>query len=259
MTLRSQAGKVRRRIVSSLFRRDVAFAAGPAISFTFDDFPRTAAQIGAAVLENFGARGTYYVAPALLGTANECGEQFHAEDISRVLEHGHELASHTYGHLSGRSTPYVEFAADVEKGRKAVAEIAGADSGNFAYPFGHATLRTKRALGPGLTSSRGIVPGWNGPAVDLNLLRANSLYGADRLSAGTERLIAENAERKSWLIFYTHDVQPLPSPYGCSPALLESAVAAALKSGARVLSVREVLAELQVQALVPGSMETVPN
>jgi peptidoglycan/xylan/chitin deacetylase (PgdA/CDA1 family) len=241
VSLRSQAGKVRRRIIASLFRREVAFTAGPVVSFTFDDFPRTACHIGAPVLERAGVRGTYYVALGLMGTTNECGEQFHREDLTRLRESGHELASHTYGHVSGREMQVEQFAADVEKGRRAIAEVAGSDSGNFAYPFGHATLRTKRAVGPKLASSRGIVGGLNGPQVDLNLLRANSLYGGEEQAERVAALIAENAQRKSWLIFYTHDVQPNPSPYGCTPALLEAAVASAKQSGAQVLSVQEAM------------------
>ncbi len=65
----------------------------------------------------------------------------------------------------------------MKKGRAAVEEMTPQSTANFAYPYGHVTLQTKRGLGPGLSSSRGIFPGLNGPEVDLNLLRANRLYG----------------------------------------------------------------------------------
>ena len=39
---------------------------GPMVSFTFDDVPKSAATIGAPLLEQYDARGTFYVAGGLL-------------------------------------------------------------------------------------------------------------------------------------------------------------------------------------------------
>jgi peptidoglycan/xylan/chitin deacetylase (PgdA/CDA1 family) len=180
-----------------------------------------------------------------MSTANKLGELFCSEDIHSLLRDGHELASHTFSHISCRAVSYSIYRDDVDRGRKAIEEVAGvADSGNFAYPFGDVTLRAKKTLGPKMRSSRSIFPGLNGPDVDLNLLRANSLYGdLDRFEKAQE-LILENEKRKSWLIFYSHDVRPKPSPYGCAPSLLESTASFAIRRGCRVLTVREVLTEL---------------
>jgi hypothetical protein len=129
---------------------------------------------------------------------------------------------------------------------KAVEQLAGHNSTNFAYPYGHVTLRSKKNLGRVLTSSRGIIPGLNGPEADLNLLRANRLYGDVGGSQQIEELVAQNVKQKSWLIFYTHDVRPKPSEYGCTPALFEFAVSCAAKSGSRILTVEQVLAEIGI-------------
>jgi hypothetical protein len=80
--------------------------------------------------------------------------------------------------------------------------------------------------------------------VDLNLLRANSLYGDESRSDQVRDLILENCRRKSWLIFYTHDVQPAPSRFGCTPGILEFAVSFASQQGVRILTVAEVVADL---------------
>ena len=94
-------------------------------------------------------------------------------------------------------------------------------------------------------SCRGIYGGVNGPDLDLNLLRANSLYGdVDRL-AHVEELISENERKKGWLIFYTHDVRDNPSRYGCTPALLESALSAAIRSGSKISTVAHLVSELR--------------
>jgi peptidoglycan/xylan/chitin deacetylase (PgdA/CDA1 family) len=241
-------GAVRRQVLCSLYRRTViAEHRGPIVSFSFDDFPRTAYCSGGAILERFGVRGTYYAAWGLSNTANELGEQFRREDIDSLLERGHELASHTFHHISSRSVSCRAFRADVEKGRKAIAEATGVDSGNFAYPFGEVTLQTKRSVGPGVASARSIFPGLNGPELDLNLLRANSLYGDLKGRTRVEELIRENVQRKSWLIFYTHDVRETPSAFGCTPALFEAAVACAVWSGCRILTVQAALGEVGVQ------------
>ena len=58
-------------------------------------------------------------------------------------------------------------------------------------------------------------------------------------------LIDENNRRKSWLIFYTHDVRPTPSRFGCTPAFLERVVRTSVESGARIATVGEVIALTQ--------------
>jgi peptidoglycan/xylan/chitin deacetylase (PgdA/CDA1 family) len=233
-------------LLSSAYSRRVWLKSGdPIVSFTFDDFPRTALTVGGRMLTSYGARGTYYAAVGLMNQSNDLGEQFRREDLNTLLGEGHELASHTFSHVSCRSTSSSQFKKEVEQGRRAIQELMGlSDSGNFAFPFGEVTLNAKRAMGKDLASCRGIWPGCNGPGVDLNLLRANSLYGDYSRWAQVQQLILENERRRSWLIFYTHDVQDAPSRFGCTPALLEAALSFASERGARILTVAEVVAEL---------------
>ena len=248
MNLRSVLGDVRRKVLCSLHRRTFPLGSlGPIVTFSFDDFPRTAYSVGGAILEQFGGRGTYYVAAGLMNTSGELGEQFRVEDLHSLLEKGHELGSQTFYHSSSRSSSIDAFRADVEKGREALKELTGVDPANFAYPYGHATLESKKTLGQTLASSRSNFAGCNGPEVDLNLLKANRLYGDVDQSRSVERLIRQNVVQKSWLIFYTHDVRPNPSVYGCTPALFESAVSLAARSGSRILTVQDVLTEAGVR------------
>lgn len=247
MSVRSTLGAVRREMLCSLYRRAAPLEnGGPIVSFSFDDFPRSAYSVGGSILERFGARGTFYAACGLMNTSNELGDHFRADDLDSLLNRGHELASHTYSHISCRSVSCAAFCKDAEKGREAVEKVTGAESLNFAYPFGDVTLRAKQALGLSFVSVRGIFPGFNGPEADLNLLRANSLYGDVDGAGRMEKLIAENCRRKSWLIFYTHDVRPAPSPFGCTPALFEATVSCAAQSGC-ILTVREALQEAGVR------------
>jgi peptidoglycan/xylan/chitin deacetylase (PgdA/CDA1 family) len=248
MTPRSVLSAVRRKTICSLYSRYIPWGdRGPTVSFSFDDFPRTAYTVGGEILNGFGVKGTYYVSTGLMNTENNLGEQFCPEDIHSLLRDGHELASHTFSHISCRKVPISAYRDDVDRGREAIEQLAGvADSGNFAYPFGDVTLEAKKTLGPQLRSSRSIFPGFNGPNVDLNLLRANSLYGDSDQLGKAQKLITENTERRGWLIFYSHDVRPNPSIYGCTPSLLKETLSFAIKEQCRVLAVNEVLADLGV-------------
>jgi peptidoglycan/xylan/chitin deacetylase (PgdA/CDA1 family) len=258
MNLRQHLGALRRSALCSLFRHTVPLGnGGPIVSFTFDDFPRTAYSVGGAILEKFGARGTYYVTGGLMNISNELGELCVAEDLYSVVERGHELGTQTFRHSSCRSIPLAAFLDDVQKGIKAVEHIEGHNATNFAYPYGHVTLRSKRALSPFLTSARSVIPGINGPEIDLNLLRANRIYGDIDQCQGLEDLILQNVKQKGWLIFYTHDVRLSPSEYGCTPALLEFAVSAAARSGSRILTVQEVLSEVGIGT--PGRAQRLQN
>ena len=241
--LRTILGNARRAVLSRIARREAMLQTDlPLITFSFDDFPRTALETGGAILEGMGLRGTYYAAAGLIGSTSEVGPIFVEEDLRVLIEKGHELASHTYSHVPARTTPVSRYRNEVMKGHRAFVEDLGLPaSRNFSYPFGEVTMRVKREVAPSMMSCRGIIKGLNGPLVDLNLLRANSLYGGIEQLAGAFLLINQNAEQGAWLIFYTHDVQANPTPYGCTPELLEQVVCAALRSGARIATVAEVL------------------
>jgi peptidoglycan/xylan/chitin deacetylase (PgdA/CDA1 family) len=214
----------------------------PLVTFSFDDFPRTALETGGAILENAGARGTYYTAAGLMGLTTEVGPIFVEEDLHALIAKGHELASHTYSHVPARTTPACRYRDEMMKGHGALVEDLGLPATrNFSYPFGEVTLRVKREIAPSMMSCRGISKGLNGPLVDLNLLWANSLYEGTQQLATALSLISENADKGTWLIFYTHDVQASPTPYGCTPQLLEQVVRSAVRSGARIATVAEVL------------------
>lgn len=240
---RRQLGVARAEILCALHRRTLTLEApGPLVSFTFDDFPRTAFTEGGPILQSRGFRGTYYVAMGLMNTSNHLGAHFRIEDLEAVTREGHEIASHTFSHSSGRRLTLDAFLKDVQRGSTAIREAGFACSGNFAYPYGEATFASKPAVGREAPSCRGTIPGINGRQADLNLLRANYLYGDLDQLAAAQKLILENERRQGWLIFYTHDVRRNPSPYGCTPELLERVVGLVEKRNMSVMTVAEVLA-----------------
>src|SRR5215469_15892880 len=49
---------------------------GGVVSFTFDDFPKSALATGGAILERYRARGTYYASLKLAGAETVLGPMF---------------------------------------------------------------------------------------------------------------------------------------------------------------------------------------
>jgi len=217
---------------------------GGVVSFTFDDFPRSAWSNGGAVLEEYDVRGTYYAAMGLAGTASALGPMFEIDDLRAAHAHGHEIACHTFSHRDCRRASPAEIAAEIDRNAEALAEILdGAALDNFAYPFGGVSLAAKSALNRRFSSCRGTGRGINQGTVELADLFSNTLYSGDFDRDRLCRLIDDAQAAGGWVTFYTHDVCDEPSDFGCTPAQLRSIVAYASEN-ATVLPVRDVLASL---------------
>jgi peptidoglycan/xylan/chitin deacetylase (PgdA/CDA1 family) len=219
---------------------------GGVVSFTFDDFPRSAWVNGGAILEQYGCHGTYYAAMGLAGTENHLGPMFRLDDLRAAHARGHEIACHTFTHRDCARLPRAVIAAEIDENAASLSRVLdAAPVVNFAYPFGGVSQAAKSALAARFVSCRGTGRGLNRGTVDLADLFSTSLYSqnfdGDRLC----RLIDEARAQSAWLIFYTHDVADEPSPFGCTPAQFRSIVAYAAENAA-VLPVRDVLAELGV-------------
>jgi peptidoglycan/xylan/chitin deacetylase (PgdA/CDA1 family) len=217
---------------------------GGVISFTFDDFPKSALVTGGGILERYGLRGTYYAALKLAATADVLGPMFDGEDVRAAHDAGHEIACHTYTHLNCRHAARRTIVAEVCKNQAAIsALIEGFTPINFAYPFGAVSLAARLTLGARFSSCRGIRPGINCGIGDLADLLATQVYAANFDEFRIRRLIDQNRSLGGWLIFYTHDVAEKPSPFGCKPRQLERIVAYAARS-ATILPVRDVVAKV---------------
>src|SRR5690242_16869415 len=215
------------------------------ISFTFDDFPKSAFVAGASILERHGARGTYYTAAGLAGTEGELGRQFDPADVVTLHDRGHEIACHTHSHLRCSEARPSAIRKEIRANRAVLSSFLGRfRPANFAYPFGATSPAAHRAVKPYFASCRGIRPGINEGVLYVRELLANKLYASNFDEGEIRQLIDRNRKVGGWLIFYTHDVDDAPSPYGCTARQLESVVAYAAKSQS-VLTVREVMASLR--------------
>lgn len=216
------------------------------ISFTFDDFPKTALTVGGDILERYGARGTYYTAAKLAGTEGDLGRLCDPDDIRTAHRKGHEIACHSFSHLDCSAADRPSLKAEVRANAAALSAMIGPFApANFAFPFGAQSERAKRILMPHFHSCRGIRPGLNQGIPDIAELSANSVYAVTFDEKRMRDLMDRNAAVAGWLIFYSHDVCENPSPYGCKPEQLEALVAYAAKS-APVRPVRDVISSLNL-------------
>ncbi|WP_439633888.1 polysaccharide deacetylase family protein [Glycocaulis sp.] len=239
-------GKVRRVAARAGVRRPIDVAiTEPIVSFTFDDFPRSAALIGAPMLERRGWRGTYYTAMGFLGTTTHLGEMMQRADIEALHARGHEIACHTYAHLDASHCEADVFADDCERNCAELMELGILrPRTSFAFPYGEASPAIKRALQPRYGALRGVRHGINRKGDDLNLLKAVALDGGKAGLDKALRAIHEVKREPGWLIFYGHDVRENPSEWGCTPDFLATICAEVNAQDLPVLTVGETLSML---------------
>jgi peptidoglycan/xylan/chitin deacetylase (PgdA/CDA1 family) len=209
----------------------------PVVSFTFDDFPSSSCTNGSRILDDFGVAGTFYAAGSLCARTVDQIRYFNLDDLRHLAIRGHEIGCHTFSHRRVSFLLNNQIQDEIRRNAEFLAANGAVFIKSFAYPFGDISPRSKQVLSAYFASCRSIQSGLNAGNIDLGQLRAVALY--DRvIDPGRLSAIIEGAIRiKAWLIFYTHDVQENPSPYGCSPKLLREAVAYAFKAGARILTV----------------------
>src|SRR6185295_19297 len=216
--------------------------ATPMVSFTFDDVPKSAATVGAAVLEAHDVRGTFYVIGSQVGTSSPLWDMVDGDDVVAVHRRGHEIACHTFSHKRACDLDAETLNAEIARNQHYLRSLdPSIHIENFAYPFGYGSFVRKRQLKTLFKSCRSIVPGVNSGAIDLQFLRAMPLIDRRIDHEGIERAFDQAQTDNGWLIFYTHDVADEPSPYGCSPALLNAALQAASRRKIPVLNMAEAL------------------
>lgn len=214
----------------------------PMVSFTFDDIPKSAATTGATLLEDHGARGTFYLSGSLVGTTSPDWDVVEVEDILALHRKGHEIGCHTFSHKRACDLDAPTLAGEIARNREYLRTLDPAiEAVNFAYPFGYGSFARKRQLKREFTSCRGIVPGINSGTVDLQFLRAMPLIDQRIDRDEVEHAFDDALNNNGWLIFYSHDVTDRPSSYGCSPAFMNHALEAASRRNIPVFKMAEAL------------------
>ena len=210
----------------------------PVISFTFDDFPRSALQNGGTILRKRGFVGTYYTSLGLMGQKAPVGEIFVRQDLDELLRQEHELACHTFDHCDTWDTEPSAFEASILRNQQKLAQLLpGARFTSLSYPISWPRPQTKRRVARHYECARGCGQTFNTGTVDLDYLKAFFIEQSRGDFDVIRRVIDANARAKGWLIFATHDVCDSPTRFGCTPALFEQVVGHSANSGASILPV----------------------
>lgn len=255
--IRRASSSWRRFAIDHFARREHRLAGSvPYVSFTFDDFPRTALTEGGRILSDYGVRGTYFVSLQLLNTDSVSGPIASLGDLSALLDAGHELGCHTFGHVDGSVVSAAEFERSIEANRRELASSQlDTHFDSFAYPLNGPDVDAKRIAGRRFSACRGGGQTLNHGTIDLNLLRSYFLDArTNGRMAEIQALIDRNAGANGWLIFATHDVTDHPSPYGWDPSAFAEVVRRAVASGARVLPVSRVCTEVGIPSRVDSAV-----
>ena len=180
----------------------------PMVSFTFDDIPKSAATTGAGILEDHGARGTFYVSGGLVGTTSSPNwEAVEVADIIALHRRGHEIGCHTFSHRRACDLDAAAMAEEIEQNRRYLQSVdPSIKVENFAYPFGYGSFGRKQpAQGrvPVLPQHRaGREHRHRGPAIPPRDALDRQAHRPRR----NQRALDETQNNNGWLIFYSHDV-----------------------------------------------------
>jgi Polysaccharide deacetylase len=241
-------GRLTKASVRFLFRRPLVLNGGfPIISFTFDDFPRSALLEGGRILDRYNVLGTYYLSLRLMGKQGPSGAMFLLEDLKTLLEQGHELGCHTFGHCHSSKSNPADFENSIIENRQALSKLLPeASLRTLSYPNSRPRLATKRRAARHFLCCRGGGQSqtFNAGTADRNALSTFFLEKSRDNPEAVRDLIDRNRCERGWLIFATHDISECPSPYGCKSDFFEQVVQWAVESGARILPVALACEEL---------------
>ena len=210
------------------------------VSFTFDDVPASACDVGTRILEQHGARGTFYIAGAGCGKTSPVGLLASTEQLRTIWLRGHEIGCQTYLHSAVSQLRRSELETEFFRNQTALKMIDDRIAvRNFAYPYGDLSFNARRYLETQFDSCRSVDHGINHRTADLGSLKSWPLENASIDRKKIAALIADTVRSNGWLIFVSHDVGEQPSGYGVVPDLLEWAVATAKHSGCVLLPVAD--------------------
>ncbi len=230
---RSLPAKIGRRLVQwSMAAPSTVAPDRPVVSFTFDDFPKSATR-GADIVEAAGGRAGFYATTSFMGQRGPMGEMFDAAMLMDLSKRGHEIGAHTHSHLDCARKPIERVEKDIGANLVVLAE-AGLDAtvSSFAWPYGETTYAAKRWAADTFATARGVLPGVNRGDSDRAQLRAVELGDGDARRKRAIAMLETCIRSKGWLIFFTHDVSPRPTEFGCSPDLIANLCKHAVDRGA---------------------------
>lgn len=242
-------GAIDRLLCETLERRPRSLPSGRYVSLCFDDFPKSAATNAAPMIEARGWRATWYVAGGFCGeTENLYGPMFETSDLAQLASNGHDFGCHTFDHVDCRTVDAAEIADQSTRNMDFLRRQGITDVPSFAYPFGAVNLSSKKTPALSEFALRGVKPGLNRGAVDLNMMRACGLQDDNGGLARALQDLDALQRTDGWLIIFTHDVRDTPSPWGVTPEDYARLLSAIAESGSEVVTVGDMVKRMEAMA-----------
>jgi peptidoglycan/xylan/chitin deacetylase (PgdA/CDA1 family) len=247
---RAPPAKIQRRLVQwRRAARALVAPDRPVVTFTFDDFPKSALN-GADIVEKQGGRAGFYACTSFMGLRSPIiGEMFDSATLCELNGRGHEIGAHSHTHLDCARHDLSMVERDIGENLVALSEAGHAGTVSaFAYPYGETTYSVKLWVSDVFATGRGSRPGLNIGETDRSQLRAVELGPSAASRRRALALLKTCIETKGWLFFFTHDVSSSPSPHGAPADLIEELAQRATDGGA-------VLAAPTLGAVLCGVMD----
>ncbi|MFK4824383.1 polysaccharide deacetylase family protein [Paenochrobactrum sp. BZR 588] len=254
LDLNEWPNRISRRITDRMMRYfpqrvlDIRLAQ-PVVSFSFDDVPHSAVRAGATILERYNARGTFYIAGGLQDKMQGDTRMFSSADVQYLARAGHEVACHSYSHRKVSAFTHGNLERDLARNKAYLDSLTPQQgvSRNFAYPYNASKWCARQLFAARFNSCRGGGNQINRGRINRDLLYGVEIGGDQNTFSTLSAYIEDVVQKPGWLIFFTHDVDDNPSPYGCSRALFESLLAFAVENSCCILPVKDALSLLQGQ------------
>jgi peptidoglycan/xylan/chitin deacetylase (PgdA/CDA1 family) len=217
----------------------------PILSFSFDDFPISAYDLGAPILEERGVRGTFYACSGQFGCQTDLWTVAPPDAVVDLHRRGHEIGLHTHSHRRVTELRPADLTADLAANRAALRRLLpGTAHETFAYPFGFSGVRQKHRMRKLARASRSVQPALNTGKLDLDFINAFELIDIAQSRATVASLLDQACSQNAWIVFLSHDVADAPTRFGCSPGLLAAAIEEAQRRDMTILPIAKALDEI---------------
>ena len=115
---------------------------------------------------------------------------------------------------------------------------------SFAFPQGQTTIRTKCLISKYFAACRGTQLGINSGMIDFSQLKCIEILPSTFEKYPITQLINDAKSKNAWLVFTTHDVEDNPSPWGCTPELLQSVISELCGNGIEILPIKSAVSRV---------------
>ena len=211
----------------------------PVISVTFDDGWASSKENGAAVLSEYGFKGTYYINPGFLGKSQFMTD----EDIQELIASGHQVGSHTNQHIDISSFSSEEIKKDIT-GADRYLKRRGVESIDFASPYGKYDNNILDYIMSRYNSHRGTEFGVN-TKQNFNKSNLKALFVRKETTDTDLQRALDMAKRSNgWLILIYHKVEPSDSAFDVDKETFKRHMQMVKKSGIEVNTVGGTLSSL---------------